>query len=107
MVHTPYVAYLDDDDRLKPNHLELLEHELRRTHADLVFPWFDVVGGDDPFPANEGRPFDPDKPVQIPVTFLARTAAVATPVDGSIRNRRRPTRTGTGRVKTGAWNCAS
>lgn len=79
-VRTQWVAFLDDDDVLKPGHLELLERHAIETGAELVYPWFDVVNGFDPFPQYEGREFDPDalRIVQnyIPVTVLARTALV-------------------------------
>lgn len=71
-VATEFVAYLDDDDELYPDHLMALRSELRST-ADLIYPWFDVYGGADPFPAHEGKEWDY---IQVPVTFLARTAAI-------------------------------
>ncbi len=37
-VHTDWVAFLDDDDVLLPNHLELLAVEAERTGADVVYP---------------------------------------------------------------------
>lgn len=75
-VTTEYVAYLDDDDQLYTNHLELLACEIRDTSADLVYPWFDVDGGRDPFPHHEGLPWRDEEPIQVPVTFIARTAAI-------------------------------
>ncbi|HMM95396.1 glycosyltransferase [Phycicoccus sp.] len=77
MVTTDYVAFLDDDDELYPDHLARLLAAAAETGADLVYPWFDVgSGGTDPFPQFEGAPWDPAEPHQIPVTFLARTVAV-------------------------------
>lgn len=79
-VRTQWVAFLDDDDVLKPGHLELLEQHAVETGADLVYPWFDVVNGFDPFPQYEGRPFDPvtlrTAQNYVPVTVLARTELV-------------------------------
>lgn len=75
-VATEWVAYLDDDDEFYPQHLIRLASTARETGADLVFPWFDVHGGQDPFPHHEGQPWDDADPRQIPVTFLARTAAI-------------------------------
>lgn len=75
-VCTPLVAYLDDDDEMNPDHLELLKAELLRTGADLVFPWFDVIGGTDPFPMHEGKPWNNEVPTQFPITYLARMAAI-------------------------------
>lgn len=78
-VTTEWVAYLDDDDQLYTNHLErLMARAAEPDLPDLVYPWFDVVGGTDPFPHHEGLPFRNEEPVQIPVTFLARTSAIRT-----------------------------
>jgi len=78
LVTTEYVAFLDDDDELGPLHIELLMEEIQRTNADLVYPWFTVVGGTDPLGAF-GKPFDAES-IQIanyiPVTVLARTQKV-------------------------------
>jgi glycosyltransferase involved in cell wall biosynthesis len=76
MVTTEYVAFLDDDDELYPCHLARLSEKLLEEDADLVYPWFDVIGGTDPFPQFEERPWDNAAPHQVPITFLARTDAV-------------------------------
>lgn len=48
-VNTDVVMWLDDDDELMPNHVEVLAGELeRRRHVDLVYPTPRVVGGADP-----------------------------------------------------------
>jgi glycosyltransferase involved in cell wall biosynthesis len=76
-VRTPYVAFLDDDDELLPEHCFNLLEALKLSDADLVYPWFTVgSGGTDPFPQWEGVPWDNDHPHQVPVTFLARTEAI-------------------------------
>jgi glycosyltransferase involved in cell wall biosynthesis len=75
-VTCPYVAFLDDDDELLPAHLAKLAAHLLATDADLVYPWFTVVGGTDPFPHLFGRPFDPHRPCQTTITTLARTSAI-------------------------------
>lgn len=72
-VRTRWVAFLDDDDELYPQHLEVLIHAAIDNGADLVYPWFDVAGGSDPFPMHEGRAFDPADPNVFPITVLART----------------------------------
>lgn len=76
MVDTEFVAFLDDDDQMKPEHLRALRQHLDDTGADLVYPWFEVVGGTDPFPQFEHAPWDDQAPHQVPVTFLARTGAI-------------------------------
>lgn len=75
-VRTPLVAFLDDDDVLRPEHLAVLKAELDRTGADLVYPWFDVEGGTDPFPMHEGKEWNPQSPIQFPITYLARTQVI-------------------------------
>lgn len=40
-VLTDWVAFLDDDDTLYPQHLQRLEQRADDTGADLVYPWFD------------------------------------------------------------------
>jgi glycosyltransferase involved in cell wall biosynthesis len=77
MVRTEWTVFLDDDDVLLPDHVGALMEHAEATGADVVYPWFDVVNGFDPFPQYEGRPFSADalRDVQnfIPVTVLVRT----------------------------------
>jgi len=75
-VTTTYVALLDDDDYFYPDHLETLYRTAIDTDADIVYAWFDVDGGEDPFPQNFGQPWNPDKPVQTTVTVLAKTDVI-------------------------------
>lgn len=75
-VDTELVACLDDDDELGPEHLAKLAACMDATGADLVYPWYEVVGGTDPFPQWYGAPWDDTRPHQVPVTWLARTALV-------------------------------
>lgn len=75
-VGTKYVALLDDDDYFYPDHLEALYQAAIDTDADIVYSWFDVVNGDDPFPQNFGKPWDPKNPVQVTVTVLAKTDVI-------------------------------
>lgn len=74
-VDTEWIAFLDDDDELLPHHIDTLLTAATETGADVVWPWFTVVGGSDPFPMHKGRQWNPDDPHQIPVTALVRTAA--------------------------------
>jgi glycosyltransferase involved in cell wall biosynthesis len=78
-VDTEFVAFLDSDDQLRPGHLAGLYDMAREAGADLVYPWFDVANGWDPFPDRFGQPFDPEilkTRNTIPVTVLARTELV-------------------------------
>jgi len=75
-VKTPYVAFLDDDDYFYPDHLETLYNAIQETDADIVYSWFDVEGGTDPFPENFGKPWDNENPVQTTVTTLCKTKTV-------------------------------
>lgn len=75
-VATEWVALLDDDDRFYPDHLETLYTAALDTGADIVYSWFDVEGGTDPFPQNFGKPWDPEAPIQTTVTVLAKTDVI-------------------------------
>lgn len=70
---TTWTAFLDDDDELLPHHLGTLLDLADATGAGLVWGWFRVVGGQDPFPQHRGRTFDPDDPHIVPITYLVRT----------------------------------
>ncbi len=74
-VQTEYVAFLDDDDMLKPEHLRLLWEHMQETGASMVYSWFDMVGGTDPFAksGHEFSQFDPTNPTETTVTTLMRT----------------------------------
>lgn len=72
-VLTPLVAFLDDDDEFLPQHLERCLAHLQAKGADLVYPWFHVVGGGDPFPPHFFTDeWDPEQPRHTTVTTLAR-----------------------------------
>lgn len=75
-VKTEWVAFLDDDDEMLPEHLSTLVRLQEATGADLAHSWFEVVGGTDPFPQHRGRAFDLANPHQIPITVLVRTEAL-------------------------------
>lgn len=72
MARTEWVAFMDDDDELYPQHLARLLAHATETGADVVWPWFDVEGGHDPFPQHFGRQYDPDDPHLFPITTLVR-----------------------------------
>lgn len=76
-VQTEWVAFLDDDDELLPNHLRLCARAARLTGADVVYPGYEPVGGPDPVNCF-GIPFDGQLLQRrnfIPVTTLCRTEA--------------------------------
>jgi glycosyltransferase involved in cell wall biosynthesis len=72
---TEWIAFLDDDDLLHPNHIETLLTIQEEHNSDLVCPWFKVVGGTDPFPMHRGRQFDLLNPHIFPITVLLRKSA--------------------------------
>lgn len=73
-VKTEWVAFLDDDDMFKSNHLEALYGHAIETGADFVYSWFWVPGGSDPFPSTHfTNPFDPENPIETTITVLVRT----------------------------------
>lgn len=75
-VRTEWTALLDDDDEWLPDHIASLLRHAQETGADLVYPWFSVPGGFDPWPHREGEPFNREAlrhENYIPVTVLVRT----------------------------------
>lgn len=75
-VGTEWAALLDDDDEWGPEHIERLLAHAEETGADVVYPWFNVSGGFDPWPGREGAPFDEALLREfnyIPITVLVRT----------------------------------
>ena len=79
-VATTWTAFLDDDDELRPVHLRRLLDVAAETGADVVAPWFTILGPDgrkrldwDPFPQHRGRQYDLADPHIFPITCLVRT----------------------------------
>jgi glycosyltransferase involved in cell wall biosynthesis len=75
-VGTEWCALLDDDDAWFPDHVRLLIEHAEGTGADLVYPWFELPYGADPWPGREGAPFDEELLRQfnyVPITVLVRT----------------------------------
>lgn len=78
-VGTEWTALLDDDDEWGPEHIARLMGHAEETGADLVYPWFNVPSGFDPWPHREGAPFSEDalrESNYIPITVLVRTDAL-------------------------------
>lgn len=75
-VRTPWVAFLDDDDIFMPEHLETLYAHAMNTGADMVYSWFNMMGGADPFPpGHRMNEFDPENPIETTITTLCKTDA--------------------------------
>lgn len=70
LVDTPWVAFLDSDDEMDPEHLEKLYKFAMEQEAHYVYPWFRVKGGSDPFPQFFGKPWDNNQPHQTTITTL-------------------------------------
>lgn len=57
---TKWIAFLDDDDVMYPDHLEFLLKTAEETGADFVYPWFDLWEGPDPLSVlHEGKYVSP------------------------------------------------
>lgn len=67
---TKYVAFLDDDDEFHAHHLEFLIDLAETNDAHVVWGWFEVIGGTDPFPQDRGRQWDVSDPHIFPITAL-------------------------------------
>lgn len=72
-VTTQWTAFLDDDDEFLPRHLAALSDAANAKEADMVFSWYQVVGGMDPRPREFGLTWDPENPRQTTITTLVRT----------------------------------
>ncbi len=94
-----WVAFLDDDDELRPEHVAACLQHARDTGADLVYPWFNIhnaagndISGNDPlsvpvdghYVSPYGVRFNADLKHElmtrnnfIPVTVLVRRALLA------------------------------
>jgi len=75
-VNTGWTALLDDDDVWYPEHVRCLLECAQETGADMVYPWFTVPQGWDPWPEREGKIFSPgllDTMNTIPITVLIKT----------------------------------
>jgi len=75
---TKYVAILDDDDELLPNHIELLYKKIVETEADLVFPHFKYSNLSDAghLEKFKGLPWDNNNPHQVPITWIAKRKTI-------------------------------
>lgn len=72
MSTTEWVGFLDDDDELLPHHFSTLLKAALENDADVVWGWFQVIGGTDPFPLHRGRQWDVNDPHIFPITCLVR-----------------------------------
>jgi glycosyltransferase involved in cell wall biosynthesis len=91
-VRTAWIAFLDDDDEFKPNHIKVLVRGANKSHADLIFTYAEFVGGRDPLACiHHGQlvaeplnvPWTDEQAYWIrihgnfiPVTYMVRTEAV-------------------------------
>jgi glycosyltransferase involved in cell wall biosynthesis len=73
-VTSEWTAFIDDDDKMLPHHLEFLRRCADEDELDLCWGWFEVIGGTDPFPKHRGRQYNPEKPHIFPIPVLVRTS---------------------------------
>lgn len=72
LTRTEWVAFLDDDDELFPDHLAVCCNHALETGADVVWPWYEC--SNDPLPPGFfGRQWNPKEPHSFPITTLVRT----------------------------------
>jgi glycosyltransferase involved in cell wall biosynthesis len=72
MAKTDWIAFLDDDDEWLPHHIETLLAAAQENDADVVWGWFDVINGNDPFPQHRGRQFDINDPHCFTITCMVK-----------------------------------
>lgn len=91
-VKTEWVAWLDDDDELLPNHIRVLVRGANKSRADMVFSYAEFVGGRDPLAVVRaggisaepiGIPWNRESEYSlreygnfIPITYMVKTDAV-------------------------------
>ena len=77
-VTTKYVAILDDDDELLPNHVEVLYKMLEETNADLCYPWFyfSSVKHAGHLEQWAFKEWNNEKFHNIPITWMAKTEVI-------------------------------
>jgi len=90
-----WILFLDDDDELKPNAIHILVTVANQFDADITWGWFDVIGGEDPFPMHKGRQLDIKHPHIVPIVYLSKASILAKShleMDGAFRpnNEERP-----------------
>lgn len=76
MANSEWIAFLDDDDEFLPHHIEILINTAHEQQADVVWGWFDVIGGSDPFPMHRGRQWDVNNAHIFPITCMVRRSLV-------------------------------
>lgn len=64
-VDTDWLAWLDDDDELLPNHIKVLTRAANRSGADMVYSNAEFVGGRDPLAVCQNRQLIPS-PINVP-----------------------------------------
>jgi glycosyltransferase involved in cell wall biosynthesis len=57
---TEWVAFLDDDDELRPEHVERCLRHAQENDADLVYPWFNIHSTD-------GSDISTNDPLRVPM----------------------------------------
>lgn len=72
MATTDWIGFLDDDDALLPHHFEILMRTALENKADVVWGWFEVIGGTDPFPSYRGKQWNVNDSHIFPITCLVR-----------------------------------
>jgi len=76
MANSEWIAFLDDDDEFQPHHVGTLLTAAHEHQADVVWGWFDVIGGSDPFPQSRGVQWNPDSSLIFPITCLVRRSLI-------------------------------
>jgi hypothetical protein len=71
MAHTPWVAFLDDDDEFLPQHLAALLRCAAETEADYVYSYYTTAFCFDVL-QRFGQPFDSVNPTHTTMTVLVK-----------------------------------
>jgi glycosyltransferase involved in cell wall biosynthesis len=72
--HNPdWVLFLDDDDELDADAVRILLAAADDSNADIVWGWFRVEGGHDPFSQHRGKQLDAYNPHIVPIVYMTKT----------------------------------
>lgn len=72
MANTEWIVFLDSDDILYPEYLFKVFTHQAATGADVVIPWYEVSGAEDPLICNRGKEWNQEEPHSFPITCLVR-----------------------------------
>lgn len=78
-----WIGFLDDDDVLLAHHTHQLLGCATEHEANLVWGWFEVAGGSDPFPDKRGRQWSADELSIVPIAYMVKADLLRAGMDAT------------------------